>query len=85
MSAKQPVPTNAPVALIHCGTHQHLASDVVKYRNDFGTEVCTFIPDKTVTVWRRQSLPIETVNSAQKRQSRPGSGLGFQAEVLQTL
>jgi hypothetical protein len=39
MSAKQPVPTNAPVALIHCGTHQHLASDVVKYRNDFGTEV----------------------------------------------
>jgi hypothetical protein len=38
----QPVPTNAPVALIHCGTHQHLASDVVKYRNDFGTEYETF-------------------------------------------
>lgn len=34
----QPVPTNAPVALVHCSTHAHLASDVIKYRNDFGTE-----------------------------------------------
>ena len=34
----QAVPTNAPIALVHCGTHQHLASDVIKYKNDFGTE-----------------------------------------------
>ena len=34
----QAVPTNAPIALVHCATNQHLASDVVKYRNDFGTE-----------------------------------------------
>jgi hypothetical protein len=23
---------------VHCATHQHLASDVIKYKNDFGTE-----------------------------------------------
>ena len=34
----QAVPTNAPIALLHCGTRQHLASDVIKYKNDFGTE-----------------------------------------------
>jgi hypothetical protein len=34
----QAVPTNAPIALVHCATHQHLASDVIKYKNDFGTE-----------------------------------------------
>uniref|UniRef100_A0A7S0ERT5 Uncharacterized protein n=2 Tax=Hanusia phi TaxID=3032 RepID=A0A7S0ERT5_9CRYP len=34
----QAVPTNAPLAILHCATHQHLASNVVKYRNDFGTE-----------------------------------------------
>jgi hypothetical protein len=34
----QPVPTNAPVSLMHCATHSHMASDVIKYRNDFGTE-----------------------------------------------
>jgi len=38
----QAVPTNAPVALLHCGTHQHLASDVIKYRNDYGTEYEVF-------------------------------------------
>jgi len=38
----QAVPTNAPVALVHCATFQHLASDAVKYRNDFGTEYEAF-------------------------------------------
>jgi len=34
----QPVLANQPLSILHCGTHQHLASDNVKYRNDFGTE-----------------------------------------------
>jgi len=34
----QPVSAGHAIAIIHCGTHQYLASDRVTYRNDFGAE-----------------------------------------------
>lgn len=34
----QPCNANAPLGILHCATNQYLASDHVKYRNDFGQE-----------------------------------------------
>ncbi len=36
--AGQPVQANAPVLIKHCATSAYLASDLLEYRNDFGTE-----------------------------------------------
>lgn len=34
----QPVPTNKALLIKHCATCHYLASDLLEYRNDFGTE-----------------------------------------------
>ena len=34
----EPVMANEPVLIEHCGTSHYLASDILEYRNDFGTE-----------------------------------------------
>lgn len=34
----QPIQANSPLLIMHCATSSNLASDLIDYRNDFGTE-----------------------------------------------
>jgi hypothetical protein len=54
----QPVSVNSPVIIEHCATSHFLASDLVEYRNDFGTEyeVCVH---SFATLNKSQSLALE--------------------------
>lgn len=54
----QPVPAGAPVIIEHSATAHFLASDMLEYKNDFGTEyeVCVF---SYATLNKSQSLALE--------------------------
>ena len=58
LKKSDPVPVNEPIILEHCGTSHYLGSDIVDYRNDFGTEyeVCVH---SFATLNKSQQLSLE--------------------------
>eukprot|EP00826_Nyctotherus_ovalis_P065553 TRINITY_DN9639_c0_g3_i1.p1 TRINITY_DN9639_c0_g3~~TRINITY_DN9639_c0_g3_i1.p1 ORF type:complete len:327 (-),score=98.67 TRINITY_DN9639_c0_g3_i1:143-1123(-) len=54
----QPVELGQPVLLEHCGTAHYLASDLIEYRNDFGTEYEVSVHSYG-TLNKSQSLSLE--------------------------
>ena len=56
----QSVPVNEPVIIEHSGTSHFLASDLIEYRNDFGTEYEVSVYSYA-TLNKSQSLALEKV------------------------